>query len=114
MTDTFKFFIGGCVIGLIALTICSFIFDYFDKRKLERRNRLSLKRSETRQAMSCGNCRELCYYKKALDEVNQERLRLENAVEDYCRQINILQSSLTKARLHNETISEGKKADESS
>lgn len=111
MTDAFKFFIGGCVIGLIVMIICSFIFDYFGKRKLERRNRLSLKRSETRKAMSCDNCRELFYYKKALDEVNRERLRLENAVEDYCRQINILQSSLTKARLHNEAVSEDKKAD---
>jgi len=111
MTNAFKFFIGGCVIGLIVLIICNFIFDYFDKRRLERRNRLSLKRSETRQAMNCGNCRELCYYKKALEEVNQERLRLENAVEDYCRQINILQSSLTKARLHNKAVSEDKKTD---
>ncbi len=81
------------------------IADYVDKRMQERRKEQQIERSKVRQAMNCDNCTELWCCRRALEEVNQERQRLESALDMKYKEIEILQSSLTKARLHNQTAS---------
>lgn len=112
-TEFYKVFIGVVITAVIALAICNFIFDYFDKRRLERRTQSSLKRSETRRALSCRNCKEVQYYRKALEEMNQEKVHLDKTIHSLQTENSILRDNLTKARLHNQSASEDEKANES-
>lgn len=112
-TEFFKVFIGAVITAIIALAICNYIFDYFDKRRLERRTQSSLKRFETRQALSCKNCKEVQYYRTALEEINQEKVYLDKTIHSLQTENSILRDNLTKARLHNQSASEDGKVNES-
>lgn len=108
MNETIKFTLCILAAGILAVIVCGYIFDYFDKRKLERRNTSLLKRSEARQAMNCENCNMVLYYKNAINELTQEKEYMEQTIHNLNIQNSILQSSLTKAKLHNETVSEAR------
>lgn len=106
MNETVKFTLIMLATGILMVSLCGCVFDFFDKRRLERRDNLSIKRSEARQALNCKNCARIRYYKNTIKELTDERDYMEQTIRNLNIQNSILQSSLTKAKLHNETISE--------
>lgn len=113
MTEIIKDSLIIFILGMLFVMAAGLIFDYFDKRKQTRKIRLQQERSQKRQAMNCNNCERLIHCQSMIAESNQEKLRLENIVDNQYKQINILQSSLAKVRMHKQSVSEDKKFNES-
>jgi len=108
MTEIIKISLMIFVLGMLFVLAVSLISDYFDKKKQERKVRLQQERSRSRQKLNCKNCEMLLHCHNSLAECNQEKLHLENTVDSLYEQINILQSSLAKARMHRQSEAEDK------
>lgn len=106
MSEDSRFFIGFIAAIVISSAIVAIIVDITDKRIKRRNSELQVERTARRWEFDCKNCARIRHYKNTIKELTDERDYMEQTIRNLNIQNSILQSSLTKAKLHNETISE--------
>ena len=106
MSEDSRFYIGFIVAIVISSIVVAIIVDITDKRIKRRSSELQVERTARRQEIDCKNCARIRHYKNTIKELTDERDYMEQTIRNLNIQNSILQSSLTKAKLHNETISE--------
>lgn len=106
MSEDSRFFIGFIAAIVISSAIVAIIVDITDKRIKRRNSELQVERTARRWELDCKNCARIRHYKNTIKELTDERDYMEQTIRNLNIQNSILQSSLTKAKLHNETISE--------
>lgn len=106
MSEDSRFFIGFIVAIVISSIVVAIIVDITDKRIKRRSSELQVERTARRWELDCKNCARIRHYKNTIKELTDERDYMEQTIRNLNIQNSILQSSLTKAKLHNETISE--------
>lgn len=106
MSEDSRFFIGFIAAIVISSAIVAIIVDITDKRIKRRSSELQVERTSHRWELDCKNCARIRHYKNTIKELTDERDYMEQTIRNLNIQNSILQSSLTKAKLHNETISE--------
>lgn len=106
MSEDSRFFIGFIVAIVTSSILVAIIVDITDKRIKRRNSELQVERTVHRWELDCKNCARIRHYKNTIKELTDERDYMEQTIRNLNIQNSILQSSLTKAKLHNETISE--------
>ncbi len=106
MSEDSRFFIGFIVAIVTSSILVAIIVDITDKRIKKRSSELQVERTARRWEIDCKNCARIRHYKNTIKELTDERDYMEQTIRNLNIQNSILQSSLTKAKLHNETISE--------
>lgn len=106
MSEDCRFFIGFIIAIVTSSIIVAMIVDVTDKRIKRRSSKLQAERTARRQEIDCKNCARIRHYKDTIKELTDERDYMEQTIRNLNIQNSILQSSLTKAKLHNETVSE--------
>lgn len=106
MSEDSRFFIGFIVAIVTSSILVAIIVDITDKRIKKRSSELQVERMARRWKLDCKNCARIRHYKDTIKELTDERDYMEQTIRNLNIQNSILQSSLTKAKLHNETVSE--------
>ncbi len=106
MSEDSRFFIGFIVAIVTSSILVAIIVDITDKRIKRRNSELQVERTARRWELDCKNCARIRHYKNTIKELTDERDYMEQTIRNLNIQNSILQSSLTKAKSHNETISE--------
>ncbi len=106
MSEDCRFYIGFIIAIVISSAITAIIVDITDKRIKKRSSELPAERTARRWELDCKNCARIRHYKDTIKELTDERDYMEQTIRNLNIQNSILQSSLTKAKLHNETVSE--------
>lgn len=106
MSEDCRFYIGFIIAIVVSSAITAMIVDITDKRIKKRSSELQVERTARRWELDCENCARIRHYKDTIKELTDERDYMEQTIRNLNIQNSILQSSLTKAKLHNETVSE--------
>lgn len=106
MSEDCRFYIGFIIAIVTSSILVAIIVDITDKRIKRRNSELQVERTVHRWELDCKNCARIRHYKNTIKELTDERDYMEQTIRNLNIQNSILQSSLTKAKLHNETISE--------
>lgn len=106
MSEDCRFYIGFIVAIVTLSIVVAIIVDITDKRIKRRSSELQVERTARRWELDCKNCARIRHYKNTIKELTDERDYMEQTIRNLNIQNSILQSSLTKAKSHNETISE--------
>lgn len=106
MSEDCRFYIGFIVAIVISSIVVATTVDITDKRIKKRSSELQVERTARRWELDCKNCSRIRHYKDAIKELTDERDYMEQTIRNLNIRNSILQSSLAKAKLHNETISE--------